>query len=607
MIRRAAPLALVLLGLLACEGSATVQGQPLPPGQTGSIALVSLAPTVWVPGTAVQLRAEAFEPGDVASLRLSGTVGGGALEVLFPVDIADARTASLRPDQTLLDAGEGRFAGDARLLVRRGGRELQGALEVSLDLAGHLQPRIASFPEAAAFHGDEVEVRGGGFLLPGEGEVALVFEGSFKTPGARFPTIVPQRRAVGRALDRERLVVPLLPSVFGFSPGEFSGRVAVENVHDWDGTGFLSEWHEASLTIEAPTVSSVDPPAAARGQFLYFRGAGFVEEPGVTTLVRLDGSFAPRRGKKERWEAREILGRAQTGALQVTLAPRGQLELFGGTPGHFQGTARVVVAGPDVELVGPPTPIDFTIAPTRQMVYLKFLPGFTESLRGFGLRNVEREVKDRILEVCRRDYAEFAVEFTDTRPDADWAEYSVLELNGEDPNGAGLFGLDNTEGKDDGNERLDDVIGGRNAETEETGSYAFGGVFLDSFLALSPSAQPANELADPRFDALFGPFQEQPVSVGEYPTGRRAREIGAAIVALGNLVGGTVVHEIGHSLGLAQVPGDPAAFHDPGDEPGLIMNPGGARSFAERAELDGLRAEWSAYDRAYLLEILPRE
>ena len=59
----------------------------------------------------------------------------------------------------------------------------------------------------------------------------------------------------------------------------------------------------------------------------------------------------------------------------------------------------------------------------------------------------------------------------------------VLLLDGVrsiDPNGLGLFGYDNTPGKDDGNTRLYDKLGGLNAQTQQDGYPGYGGVFLES-------------------------------------------------------------------------------------------------------------------------------
>ena len=52
----------------------------------------------------------------------------------------------------------------------------------------------------------------------------------------------------------------------------------------------------------------------------------------------------------------------------------------------------------------------------------------------------------------------------------------------------------------------------------------------------------------------------------------------------GNIAGSTISHEVGHSLGLANVDGQ---FHNIGDNPGWLMDAGSFRPFEERAELDG--------------------
>ncbi len=598
-------IAAALLALASCGGEGAVEQPPVE-----TVRLVSVAPDAWLPGTPIEVRAEAFLPGDAAALVVDGEVANVRLRQTIPLTVQDGRTASGEAHDRLLNAGEGTFEGEATLVVTRDGGELAGTLPLVVELSQHLAPRLDRIGLEAAYFGDRIPLDGDGFLLPTEGALEAVFDGTF-TPEGGAPVEVRGGRAPVHAVSRTRAELEVRP-FFGLALGRFDGTLRVENVHAWDGTGIASEPLAHVLETLPPAVFEASPAVASRGQRLRFRGGGFVEDPadGISSLVRLRGTFTPRDGGvPETWSGKEVLGRVERSALAVTLAPRGNLDAFGGTPGTFAGQASVVVTRGAEELEGPETPLSFRVSRTRQIVFLKYLPGFDESLRAFGLRNAEREVKDRILEVCARDYEGFAVEFAEARPDDTWAEYAVIELTGEDPNGAGLFGLDNTEGKDDGNVRLDDVIGGRNAETEEQGSYAFGGVFVESFLSMSPSHPAPNPIASARFDAVFDPFRAdrggRPVEVEELSGGPRDAELREAIRVLGNVVGGTVVHEIGHSLGLAAVPGDPSAFHDTGEVPGLIMNPGASRSFEERAELDGLRAVWAEHDRAYLERVVP--
>jgi hypothetical protein len=71
------------------------------------------------------------------------------------------------------------------------------------------------------------------------------------------------------------------------------------------------------------------------------------------------------------------------------------------------------------------------------------------------------------------------------------------------------------------------------------------------------------------------------------------------------MIGTTMTHEVGHSLGLAN-PDEPMSFHNVGDAPNRLMDAGGARTFTERAELlgDG-PARFCDGEYAYLRQILP--
>jgi hypothetical protein len=282
-------------------------------------------------------------------------------------------------------------------------------------------------------------------------------------------------------------------------------------------------------------------------------------------------------------------------------------------PGRFSGTVTPVLLNTREVVRGEAWRGDFEIAPTKQVVFLKFLPGFSEALEEYGLRNVEPELRARIFEVLRRDYDGVNIQFTDERPE-DFAEYSVIELGGTDPNNAGLFGLDNTAGKDTGNVRLDDVVGGQNAESGELGFYVYGGVFVRSFRVFSPSLSQDTTLASARFDELYGPFMRElggrPVGADEWPDGGRAPMISEAIRTMGNLIGNTVSHEVGHSLGLAFFPEDLQApstrYHSEGDEPNSLMDGGPARPFEERVEVDGQGPQvFQSADLGYLMQILP--
>jgi hypothetical protein len=196
------------------------------------------------------------------------------------------------------------------------------------------------------------------------------------------------------------------------------------------------------------------------------------------------------------------------------------------------------------------------------------------------------------------------------------ASYSVVEIGGPDPNGVGLFGYDNTPGKDIGNLRLFDSIGGTNAETQMDGFPGYGGVFVESFLYWSenpglPGDAPGGAPdPDPLFDMIFDPVRESPATRAEARgegEAERVAAVAAAIRALGSIIGETTSHEIGHSLGMAQPYGSPTVYHNDFNGDGCIMDSGGDRPLGERMALDGFTTTMFCYDHPmYLEEVLPR-
>ena len=95
-------------------------------------------------------------------------------------------------------------------------------------------------------------------------------------------------------------------------------------------------------------------------------------------------------------------------------------------------------------------------------------------------------------------------------------------------------------------------------------------------------------------------------SAAECPSADRREALGCAIWVLGNLIGTTLSHEIGHSLGLANPDG--GGFHYPTDAPNRLMDLGSYRPFAERAELRGAGpARFCVEAYEYLRAILPTD
>jgi len=87
----------------------------------------------------------------------------------------------------------------------------------------------------------------------------------------------------------------------------------------------------------------------------------------------------------------------------------------------------------------------------------------------------------------------------------------------------------------------------------------------------------------------------------------RAAQVRRALHAFADLVGETVAHELGHSLGLADPYGSATSFHNRLDGEGCLMDSGSARPLAERIREPGSTPTHFCGDAPdYLTLILPR-
>ena len=464
-------------------------------------------------------------------------------------------------------------------------------------------------------------------------------EGCFRPLAAVTCGPVPTVQVPVSALDpalRDRGVFPFSPRIAGIEAGTFEGSVMLRNEHA-DGEVTLSGSQAIDYDLAESLVSWVGEEGGegvgSLGRYVEIGGAGFVSrDEGVSSLV-FDGTYFPDGGGEVPLDELQVISEFVDGRRlryvvndEDLLAEQvGNVRLASGT---FVGRVHPVVEYLDAKVEGQPTDVTLRLEPVRQVVYVQFNPSYVEALRKLGLRDfaVDQAIRDRIFEVLRRDYEGLNVEFRD-EPPTDYKLFSIVEISGSDPNGLGLLGYDNTHGKDVDNLRLDDRIGGTNAQTQLSGLPGFGGVFMESLFSFSlhPAAGTVDsaEVATAVFDQIFDPLRSDrggtPVSsadliagvprVGsgaECPSQNRAGRIGCAIFVIGSVVGSTTSHELGHSLGLADPHGPPDTFHNAGDQPNRLMDAGGARSFEERAELYGQgpsRFCGEHYD--YLRQILP--
>jgi hypothetical protein len=626
--------AFALAAAAAVGCAATVQTDP---GLEG-LALTRVAPDTIVAGTRLVVTGASFvdqQWGDT-TLHLRGDLDGRAIEAAWPAKFVDFGTLAVAIDGPALAAlgGDGELVGTATVEVVAASDHAiyrTAPLVVDLTFRVQLQPAARSIAASGViFVNDDIEVDGDGFLLGGdEGVTAARVAGCF-TPevgGACQP--VPSTDLPLTPMtpgSRTRASFAFSPRLAGIRPGRFTGTIAIVNqpaAAAPSTTGPIA----VSYELVTPQVFSVDPPAASLGQYVFVHGGGFVGgEPGALTELELSGTFTRTGGAPAAVQLLLIPEFVEGRLVRYVVSTDDQLghalDLRADT-GAFTGTVTPIVSYGSDRVRGPGKPIGFAIAPVKQVVYLAFEPSYVEGLRDFGLRAVDAKIRDRVLAVCRDAYQGVNIELR-TAPPADFALFETVELVGVDPNDQGLFGYDNAPGKDSGNLRLYDRLGGVNAQTQEDGFPGFGGVFVRSLMGFSQhpgSFAKSVEGADPMFDRVFDPFRADrggdPIASADLAAGvatvtdgtgcparDRAQQIGCAIYVLGNLVGGTLAHEIGHSLGLANPYMD--GFHDRGDAPNRLMDAGDARPFLERATLSGQGpAVFCDAELGYLRRILP--
>lgn len=610
----------VALALVACRGN-VADPEPVlaaPP------EVRTVDADLLVPWSLVVVHGAGFlqRPAGATLVRLDGSVGGRAVGIFASPRQSSAQQIQLLVDPdfvALFDGEAGTFVGTLAVQVTPHEQlpVWSKSHTVRLEFAPSIEPRLSALVTDDVAPGARLAVRGDGLIDGPEGQTSVVLDGRFeREDGVAFQVEEAALPLVER-LGRTTGAAYLPPAAVGLAPGRFEGEARLRTV-DAEGTGRDSAAIAVAFDQRPPHAESLTPARAARGQVITLRGLGFLpNEPDAetATLVRAEGMFQPPFGEPapvslpllaETWVDNTEIRLA----LRTRLDERAQPVGLGATPGVFDGTLTVELLAGTERVRTEPMPLRFEIAGPTQVVHLEYLRGFRDALRSFGLADAEADLRARILEVCHRDYAGLRVVFTEQRP-ADWAEYVTVEIGGRDPNRLGLFGLDNTPIKDDGNRRLDELLGGRNAESEALGNLPFGGIFIESFLSLSPGHPDASIVADPLFDEVFGPFapalggDAEPFDAGAGLSPERARQLHTAIDALANLVGSTITHEVGHAVGLAAYED---GVHNPVPKEGALMDVGTERPFEERAALGGRPpARFLGPNRAYLQTLFGEE
>jgi hypothetical protein len=612
-VRRLAAIGLLLAGCSFSESG--------PHYQTGleGLAIASVNPAIVLPGSTMVVEGRSFidQPWGQSELRLEGSFAGHQVDVRVPVRFVDFEHVEIEVSEEMLGqlgARDGDFEGTAAIAVQSsvdGELHTTPALEVALAFRSELDPRLDQVQDGSIiFVNDQLAVRGADMLLGGdEGTTFAEVKGCFTLAGGSScedvgpvnVPVVPDSR-----FDRTSGSFAFVPEIAGIRAGSFEGQVRLRNVHG-RGAALASQPLSAGYDMTEAEVTGFSPGEASLGQYIEVEGGGFVGGASdEVTLLHLVGSYQDERGGDpiaiDTFLVPDfVAGRSVRYVLNEDDDLGQALDLRGGS-GQLSGTVTPITTFRTDEVTGAARSIGVRIAPVKQIVYLDFTTQYVTSLQHFGLRAVEPAIRQRILEVAQRDYRTLNVEFRTERP-TDFALYSEVEVGGPDPNGLGLIGYDNTPGKDVGNLRLHDRIGGVNATTQADGFPGYGGVFVDSMFLFSEHPgdfAPDSPGQDALFDTVFDPFRPdrggEPIADGDpaasaldsaagCPGSGRAEQIDCAVWVLGSLVGTTISHELGHSLGLANPGG--SEVHILTDKPDRLMEAGGTRSFRERAELDG--------------------
>jgi hypothetical protein len=608
------------------------------PGLEG-LSLASVKPGTAVPGTKLVVAGASFVDAmwGAGTLHLVGTAGGQNVDVQWPATFVDFSTMNVAVDGGMISSigGDVDFTGKATMeFVATSDEQTykSAALDVTLSFRTKLMPTPTGVVTGVIFVNDQIEVDGDGFLLGGtEGTSFAHLEGCFQPDsGASCDPVAAQDIAMVplQPLSRQQAQFPFSPKVAGIEPGQFQGTVTIIN-QMMGGNQEPSNPITVTYTMVTSQVFSVDPPAASLGQYVFVHGGGFVGgDPGSLTQIELQGNFNKTGGSPVPVDMTLIPefveGRLVRYVINTDDSLGKALDLRKDT-GHFDGTITPIISYGTDTVRGVSSPATFDLAPVRQVVYLNYETSYVEELRDFGLRAVDQQIRARILAACQEAYKGVNMDFR-SDPPTDFALYSNVDLVGVDPNNMGLFGYDNSPGKDNGNMRLYDQLGGVNATTQQDGYPGYGGVFVRSLMGFSKhpgsfaSSVPG---ADDAFDKTFDPFRPDQggtaitsadLSGGKMiaaltdgsscPGKDRESQIACAVFVMGNMIGGTLAHEIGHSLGLANPYQD--GFHDAGDQPNRLMDAGGDRPFLERAQLGGQGPGVFCTDEyTYLRQILP--
>lgn len=593
---------------IGCAGTAPTDPSPDGPAKP---VIEAVEPLLLLPTSALSLRVRNFSAEATHQLLLEGDAAGKKVSWSAELLLSEQRLVVTDLSGLTAQGSEGRL--DAELKIHSQdawGEATSDAFAVSFELRTRLVPRLDAVATGLIHLNGLVQVEGEGLLLGGkEGYTRAEVKGCFLAEGSTLPCVqVSELVDVDQALsvDRARGAFRFVPRIAGISPGRFDGELTLIN-ESLDGNPQRSATRPLSLELQRSRLDGFAQPSVSLGQYLDLDGKGFAGGAEGVTVIAFSGTFTPDGGEA-RALSRELIPRFVDGEhLRYVFEEEvglGELIDLRKEQGVLEGSwvPRINWGEQQEEAQG--AVIALRITPVKQVVHVKFTAEWAHGLRPFGLQAADKVIRQRVFDVLERDYSGINVEFRADVPE-DYALYTQIEISGADPNGLGLFGYDNTPGKDVNNERLGDRIGGVNALTREDGYPGYGGIFVESMLGFSmhpPDGVYRAPNRDALFDEIFDPVRPDEgrsasssevadapelVNMASCPAKERAAQVACAMRVLGNLVGHTASHELGHALGLADPYGAPTTYHNAGDVPNRMMEDAMGRPFAERAQLDG--------------------
>ena len=499
-----------------------------------------------------------------------------------------------------------------------------------------------------------VPLEGNGFLFADEGTMQATWEGQIDYDSGNVVPISGLKTSAGAApgTDRTKGFLKLSSALGEIFPGKFTGTITLSS-QTLNGAQETTAPIDVEIVFQKAIVTafaSSTSNTGSVGQRIRLIGGGFIDEPASTgreaqfTVVSIDGVFEDAEtGLTSDVSTLTIdttyindqeLGFFLDGCVSndkktcATETTRDSLlisKLFGAHAGEFRGIVTpTTFTYTGAMYAGEPSNLSFTVTPPAQAVELRFIDDFYESLERYGVRaaagEIEARVRDRVQNIWDRYNVYIFLE-----PPEDFQLFAVIEVGGKDPTGIGLLGLDNSPGKDIGNIRLTDKVGGVNAITIADCSgrcNGFGGVFIENYLFFSshpdlPYEVQSKGLPDKLFDEVFDGVRQNAISEADLAgeTSRTA-EVEKAIEAIANMIGETIAHELGHSMGLAR----PSLTQEDCEERwkteptfncyhqsagGNLMASGGSRRL--NARISNLTPHFSTTSATYLDEIVGRK